>query len=76
MHCCKVVFSWRNFATIVKHNRHEISVKTLIASPDVEEKARVKDTTKNEENQSSINVVQKKSYGRTKGTANPFSTSL
>jgi hypothetical protein len=37
--------SWRNFATALKHKRREISVENLIASLDVEEKARAKDTT-------------------------------
>ena len=37
--------SWRNFATTLKHKRQEISVENLIASLDVEEKARAKDTT-------------------------------
>jgi hypothetical protein len=35
--------SWRNFATALKHRRQEISVKNLIASLDVEEKARAKE---------------------------------
>jgi hypothetical protein len=30
---------WRNFATSLKHKRQKISVKNLIASLDVEEKA-------------------------------------
>jgi hypothetical protein len=34
---------WRNFATSLKHKRHKISVENLIASLDVEEKARAKD---------------------------------
>ena len=32
-----------NFATTLKHKRHEISVENLIATLDVEEKARKKD---------------------------------
>ena len=35
--------SWRDFATSLKHKRIEISVSDLIASLDVEEKARAKD---------------------------------
>jgi hypothetical protein len=35
--------SWRDFATTLKHKRMEISVSDLIASLDVEEKARAKD---------------------------------
>jgi hypothetical protein len=39
----KLPSSWRNFATSLKHKRQKISVENLIASLDVEEKARVKD---------------------------------
>ena len=35
--------SWRGFATNLKHKRQKISVENLIASLDVEEKARAKD---------------------------------
>nr|CAE02930.3 OSJNBa0014K14.2 [Oryza sativa Japonica Group] len=35
--------SWRSFGTALKHKRQEYSVEGLIASPDVEEKAREKD---------------------------------
>ena len=35
--------SWRNFATSLKHQRHEFSVENIIGSLDVEEKARAKD---------------------------------
>jgi hypothetical protein len=35
--------SWRDFATTLKHKRMEISMSDLIASLDVEEKARAKD---------------------------------
>jgi hypothetical protein len=34
--------SWKNFATSLKHKRHEFSVIDLIGSLDVEEKARAK----------------------------------
>ena len=34
----KLPFQWRNFATILKHKRQEISVENLIASLDVKEK--------------------------------------
>ena len=40
----KLPLSWRNFATTLKHKRQEISVENLIASLDVEEKSRAKDT--------------------------------
>jgi hypothetical protein len=39
----KLPSSWSNFATTLKHRRHEISVENLIGSLDVEEKARKKD---------------------------------
>ncbi|KAK1632290.1 hypothetical protein QYE76_006605 [Lolium multiflorum] len=70
MHYCQVA-SWRNFATTPKHKRHEISVENLIASLDVEEKARAKDTTEKGEGQSSANMVQKKPYSKNKGNNKP-----
>jgi hypothetical protein len=39
----KLPFSWRNFATSLKHKGQKISVENLIASLDVKEKARAKD---------------------------------
>ncbi|KAK1670460.1 hypothetical protein QYE76_058619 [Lolium multiflorum] len=62
--------SWRNFATTLKHKRQEISVENLIASLDVEEKARAKDNEKGE-GQSSANMVQKKPYSKNKGNNKP-----
>ena len=41
----KLPSSWRNFVTALKHKRQEISVENLIASLDVEEKARAKDAS-------------------------------
>ena len=58
--------SWRNFAASLKHKRTKISVESLIASLDVEEKARAKDTGKGAEGQSSANMAQKFS-GKGKG---------
>jgi len=58
--------SWRNFATSLKHKRTKISVESLTASLDVEEKARAKDTGKGAEGQSSANMAQKFS-GKGKG---------
>ena len=56
----KLPSSWRNFATSLKHKRQEISVENLIASLDVEEKARAKDMSdKGGEIQASANMVQK-----------------
>jgi hypothetical protein len=69
--------SWRNFATTLKHKRQEISVKNLIASLDVEEKARAKDTTEKGEGHATTNFVHKgKPLGKNKGTSSPLSTSL
>ena len=63
--------SWRNFATSLKHKRHEISVKNLIATLDVEEKARKKDVPeKGDQGQSSANMVQKFPRGKNKGNNN------
>src|SRR6266540_4879406 len=63
--------SWRNFATVLKHKRQEISVENLIASLDVEEKAKAKDTSeKGVEGQSSANMVQKP-FGKNKGKNKP-----
>ncbi|CAN6224470.1 unnamed protein product [Urochloa humidicola] len=57
----KLPSSWRNFATTLKHRRQEISVENLIASLDVEEKARKKDTAeKGDQGHSSANMVQGK----------------
>jgi len=55
--------SWGNFATSLKHKRHEFSVSDLIGSLDVEEKARAKDTrARVAEVGSSAHMVQKKNY--------------
>nr|AAP44650.1 putative polyprotein [Oryza sativa Japonica Group] len=62
--------SWRSFSTALKHKRQEYSVEGLIASLDVEEKAREKDAaSKGDGGQSSANVVHKaqnKSKGKYK----------
>ncbi|XP_073360214.1 uncharacterized protein [Aegilops tauschii subsp. strangulata] len=56
----KLPSSWRNFTTSLKHKRQEISVENLIASLDVEEKARAKDTSdRGGEIQANTNMVQK-----------------
>jgi hypothetical protein len=63
----KLPLSWRDFATTLKHKRMEISVSDLIASLDVEEKARAKDgRSKAAEGQTSANMKQK-SHGKGKG---------
>ncbi|CAN6246969.1 unnamed protein product [Urochloa humidicola] len=73
----KLPSSWRNFATTLKHRRQEISVENLIASLDVEEKARKKDIAeKGDQGQSSANMVQgkfsrgDKNNGKNKGNNN------
>jgi hypothetical protein len=66
----KLPSTWRNFATSLKHKRHDISVENQIASLDVEEKAQAKDTgSKGGEGHSNANMVQKnhnKGKGKTK----------
>jgi hypothetical protein len=50
--------SWRDFATALKHKRVHMSISDLIASLDVEEKARAKDgRSKGAESQTSANMV-------------------
>jgi hypothetical protein len=65
--------SWRNFATSLKHQRHEFSVENIMGSLDVEEKARAKDKhTGGSEGRSAANMVQKnahKSKGKNKGVS-------
>jgi hypothetical protein len=56
----KLPFSWRNFVTSFKHKRQKISVENLIASLDVEEKARAKDNIeKGNEEKASAHFVQR-----------------
>nr|AAT93953.1 hypothetical protein [Oryza sativa Japonica Group]AAT94013.1 hypothetical protein [Oryza sativa Japonica Group] len=66
----KLTPSWRGFGTALKHKRQEYSVEGLIASLDVEEKAREKDAaSKGDGGQSTANVVHKaqnKSKGKYK----------
>jgi hypothetical protein len=55
----KLPHSWRDFATSLKHKRKEFTFDDLIATVDVEEKARVKDTRgKATAGPSSANFVQ------------------
>ena len=57
--------SRRGFDTILKHRRQKISVKNLISSLDIEEKARAKDNTEKwNEGHSSANLVQKNPHGK------------
>lgn len=67
----KLLLLWRNFTTTLKHKRQEISIENLIASLDVEEKARAKDINEKwSEGQSSANMVQKRPYSKKKGKDN------
>jgi hypothetical protein len=56
----KLPHSWRDFATSLKHKRKEFTFDDLIATLDVEEKARAKDTRgKTTAGPSSANFVQR-----------------
>jgi hypothetical protein len=63
--------SWRDFTTALKHKRVHMSILDLIASLDVEEKARAKDgRSKEAEGQTSANMVhQPQSHGKGKDKA-------
>jgi hypothetical protein len=63
--------SWRDFTTALKHKRVHISISDLIASLDIEEKARAKDErSKGAEGQTSANMVhQPQSHGKGRGKA-------
>ncbi|WVZ98076.1 hypothetical protein U9M48_043557 [Paspalum notatum var. saurae] len=70
----KLPSSWRSFATALKHKRTKISVEELIASLDLEEKARAKDT-KGGEGHSVANTVQnQRNQGKGKGKFKPNKT--
>ncbi|WVZ54108.1 hypothetical protein U9M48_004964 [Paspalum notatum var. saurae] len=65
---------WRSFATALKHKRTNMSVEELIASLDVEEKARTKDI-KGGEGHSVANTVQnQRNQGKGKGKFKPNKT--
>ncbi|WVZ86666.1 hypothetical protein U9M48_033416 [Paspalum notatum var. saurae] len=65
----KLPSSWRSFATATKHKRTKISVEEPIASLDVEEKARAKDT-KGGEGHSVANTVRNRgTKARGKGSS-------
>ena len=71
----KLHSQWRNFATTLKHKRQKISVENLIATLDVEEKARKKDMPEQgDQGQSSANLVQKFPCGKNKGNNKPNKT--
>jgi hypothetical protein len=56
----KLLYSWRDFATSLKHKRQEFSMAGIIGSLDVEERVRAKDTRGKGVESSSANMVQKK----------------
>jgi hypothetical protein len=56
----KLLPSWTDFATTLKHKRQEFSMAELIGSLDVEERVRAKDTHGKGVETSSANMVQKK----------------
>ena len=59
--------SWRGFGTTLKHKRQKIYVENLIASLDVEEKARAKDNIeKGNEGHLSANLSRETHMARTK----------
>jgi hypothetical protein len=61
--------TWRNFATALKHKKETMTVESLIATLDVEEKARSKDVPRSgpmDSGTSNANVVEGKSGGKTK----------
>jgi hypothetical protein len=63
----KLPSSWRNFVTSLKHKKQKISVENLIASLDVEKKARAKDNIEKEnEKKASAHFIQK-DQGKNKG---------
>jgi hypothetical protein len=63
----KLPFLWRNFPTSLKHKRQKISVENLIASLDVEEKARAKDNIeKGNGEKARVHFVQR-NHGKNKG---------
>jgi hypothetical protein len=62
----KLPSSWRNFATSLKHKRQEILVENLIASLDVEEKARAKDNTEKGNEKKLVHTSSRETMARTR----------
>jgi hypothetical protein len=61
--------TWRNFAMALKHNKEVMTVESLIATLDVEEKVRSNDVPRSgpmDSGTSNANVVESKSGGKTK----------
>ena len=59
--------SWMDFAPTLKHKRQEFSVTEFIASLDVEEMARAKNTRGKGIKTSNANMVQKKDFNASHG---------
>jgi hypothetical protein len=53
----KLPSSWSDFATTLKHKRHQISTEDLLAGLDVKEKARAKDVPRAVEGQPRANMM-------------------
>ncbi|WVZ69646.1 hypothetical protein U9M48_018404 [Paspalum notatum var. saurae] len=70
----KLPSSWRSFATATKHKRTKISVEEPIASLDVEEKARAKDTKGGEGHSVANTVRNRRNQGKGKGKFKPNKT--
>jgi hypothetical protein len=65
--------TWRNFAMALKHKKEAMTVESLIATLDVEEKARSKDVPRfgpMDSGTSNANVVEGKSGGKNKNKTN------
>jgi hypothetical protein len=65
--------TWRNFAMAIKHKKEAMTVESLIATLDVEEKARFKDVHCSgpmDSGTSNANVVECKSGGKNKNKSN------
>jgi hypothetical protein len=64
--------SWKYFSMRLKHKKETMTVESLIASLDVEEKAKAKDMTRSilQEGTSNANVVEGKSSGGKKNNKN------
>jgi hypothetical protein len=65
--------TWRNFAMALKHKKEAMTVESLIATLDVEEKARSKDVPRSgpmDSGTSNANVVEGKSGGKNKNKTN------
>jgi hypothetical protein len=65
--------TWRNFVTALKHKKEAMTVESLIATLDIEEKAKSKDVPRSspmDSGTSNANVVERKSGGKNKNKTN------